>query len=528
KKNKLKLSIFLLISLFVWGISIILPLVNGRIIDMLVLKEFNENLIKMILIILFLNIFSVIFTFTSEIIYANLLSVITFKIQYSVLNHIKLLPLHFFNKNNSAYLNQQIGIDSNTLSTFIISNIKEFLFNIINLIISTIILFNISFKVTFSLIFLIPLYISLYKIFKKKLYSANYIYKDNQSELFNEMNTHIQNIKFIKINAISDILNIRLKKLFNKLLNSCMNLTKINSIFSNSGMLINVLANILILLIGIYEIMNENMTIGEFTIIGTYFGIFLNSMSYFLTCSKSYQSLLVSYDRIMNLFNIQAELNGSLLINDISKIELKNVNFSYDNNIIVLKDFSYTFNKGKIYKIIGENGKGKSSLINVIIGLYNNYTGNINYNDINIKNIDIIDLRKNFISVVEQEPVLMNDTIYNNLTYNIQHSKENLLNLTLKELNLDTFINSLENGMDTIISEKNYNLSGGQKQKLSVTRSLLKQPKLLILDEANSAMDKESVEKLNTLLKNIKKDMIIIIITHTETFNEIIDETIVL
>ena len=117
----------------------------------------------------------------------------------------------------------------------------------------------------------------------------------------------------------------------------------------------------------------------------------------------------------------------------------------------------------------------------------------------NIKNIDIIDLRKNFISVVEQEPVLMNDTIYNNLTYNIQHSKENLLNLTLKELNLDTFINSLENGMDTIISEKNYNLSGGQKQKLSVTRSLLKQPKLLILDEANSAMDKESVEKLNTL-----------------------------
>ena len=238
--------------------------------------------------------------------------------------------------------------------------------------------------------------------------------------------------------------------------------------------------------------------------------------------------MLVSYDRIMNLFNIQAELNGSLLINDISKIELKNVNFSYDNNIIVLKDFSYTFNKGKIYKIIGENGKGKSSLINVIIGLYNNYTGNINYNDINIKNIDIIDLRKNFISVVEQEPVLMNDTIYNNLTYNIQHSKENLLNLTLKELNLDTFINSLENGMDTIISEKNYNLSGGQKQKLSVTRSLLKQPKLLILDEANSAMDKESVEKLNTLLKNIKKDMIIIIITHTETFNEIIDETIVL
>ena len=69
--------------------------------------------------------------------------------------------------------------------------------------------------------------------------------------------------------------------------------------------------------------------------------------------------MLVSYDRIMNLFNIQAELNGSLLINDISKIELKNVNFSYDNNIIVLKDFSYTFNKGKIYKIIGENGKGK-------------------------------------------------------------------------------------------------------------------------------------------------------------------------
>ena len=139
-----------------------------------------------------------------------------------------------------------------------------------------------------------------------------------------------------------------------------------------------------------------------------------------------------------------------------------------------------------------------------------------------------MDTRKNFISVVEQEPILMNDTIYNNLTYNISEEKIALLKDTIEELSLDDFINSLEVGLDTIISENNYNISGGQKQKLSITRSLVKQPKLLILDEANSAMDRESIEKLNLILKKIKKNMIIIIITHTEIFNEIIDETLVL
>lgn len=528
KENKFKLGIFLLISMFIWGISIILPLINGGIIDMLILKEFNKGLIILICLILLLNILSVIFTFISEVIYTKLLTTITFKIQYSLLDHIKLLPLNFFCENNSAYLNQQISIDSNILATFIISNIKEVILNIINLIISGIILFSISSKVSITLIFLIPLYIILYKVFKKKLYSANYIYKNNQSEIFNEMNTHIENIKFIKINALNNILNVKLENTFNKLLKSCMNLTKINNIFSNSGMLINILANIVIVLIGIYEIIKGNMTIGNFTIIGTYFSIFLSSMSYFLTYSKKYQNLLVSYDRIINLFHLKVESNGSLVIDDISKIELNNINFSYNNNISIFKNFNYTFKKGNIYKIIGANGKGKSSLINLIIGLYNTDNGNIKYNDINIKEIDIRSTRKNFISVVEQEPILMNDTIHNNLTYNLPERKKSLIYLTLKELNLDTFINNLENGLNTIISEKNYNLSGGEKQKLSITRSLIKQPKLLILDEANSAIDKESIEKLNIILKTIKKDMIIIIVTHTETFNEIIDETIVI
>lgn len=528
KKNKFKLFVFLLVSLFIWSISIILPLLNGKIIDLLVLKESNKDLIKFIGLIILLNFLSVIFAFIYDMVHAKLLSVITFKIQYSVLDHIKVLPLHFFNKNNSAYLNQQINIDSNMLSTFIISNTKDFILNIINLIISVVILFNISSKVTFSLIFLIPLYILLYKIFKKKLYYSNYAYKNSQSKIFNEMNTHIENIKFIKINSINSILNKKLQKTFECLLRDFMNLTKINNIFSNSGTLINLLATILILLIGIYEVINGNMTIGNFTIIGTYFSAFLSSMNYFLTYSKNYQNFLVSYDRIDKLFKIQPELNGKVLIEDISKIELKNIDFAYDNNMPILKNFSYTFNKGNIYKVVGGNGRGKSSLINLIIGLYNNYDGKIKYNDININDINIMDTRKNFISVVEQEPILMNDTIYNNLTYNISEEKIALLKDTIEELSLDDFINSLEVGLDTIISENNYNISGGQKQKLSITRSLVKQPKLLILDEANSAMDRESIEKLNLILKKIKKNMIIIIITHTEIFNEIIDETLVL
>lgn len=520
------LILFSIISLISWGIDMYLPLINGRFIDLLVEKNFSRSIVTIIILIAVLNISKIGMTYFINIIYSKLSANITFKITYKVLNHIKLLPINFFYNKNSAYLNQRINMDSSNIADFTVNNIRELLVNIISFILSIYILMTINLKITSILIILIPGYLLLYTLFRKKLYKSNFKYKEFNNRLFGDMNSQIDNIKFIKINSLTEILNDRLKLNFKELLRSYINLTRVSTLFSNCGMLINVLANIVILLIGINEIIKNSLTIGQFTIIGTYFGIILKSIEYFLSFSKVYQNVNVSYDRLSSLLELDIEIDGKETLEKITKIELINLDFSYNKENNLISKFNYTFTLGNIYKINGANGKGKSTLINILIGLYNNYEGIIKYNGINILNINMYEIRKTLISMVEQEPMLLNDSILNNLTYNLKEYREKDIESIMNILNLNDVINNLEKGLYTEVTDKVYNFSGGEKQKISLTRALLKKPNLLILDEVNSALDADSILNLVNLLNKIKKDKIIIIISHTNSFDSIIDYNI--
>lgn len=396
--------------------------------------------------------------------------------------------------------------------------------NIIMFVVSTYILIRINHKISLILFILVPIYITMYFIFKNKLYKLNYEYTEAQNMFFSEMNMQLDNIKIVKINVLFNILNNRLNNSFNVLYKKGIKSFKSNISFSNIGVLTSVTANIIIWYWGITEIINNNLTLGQFTILTLYFSNIMGSIKYFLSFSSQYQNIKASYERINEWVSIDKEQNDSESIKSLNEINLTNISFGYSNDRLLYEDFNYLFSKGYIYHIKGSNGSGKSSLINIIIGLYNSqYEGCVEFNNISINTLDMYSVRDKLIGVTEQEPILLEDTILNNITYNLESINQDEINKFINILNLQSFIEKLPQGIESNILTKNYNLSGGEKQKISLLRTFIKSPDLIILDEATSALDKDTVNNLKLYIESIKKDKIIIIIDHNDSFKDTID-----
>jgi len=195
------------------------------------------------------------------------------------------------------------------------------------------------------------------------------------------------------------------------------------------------------------------------------------------------------------------------------KIELKNVSFSYDNNKYILNDINLTIHKSELLAIVGHSGVGKTTIADLIARFYDVTEGEILIDGINIKNIKFESLRK-LIGLVPQETILFNDTIRNNITFGLENVTEEEIINAAKFANAYEFIMETENGFDTIVGERGTRLSGGQKQRIAIARSILRNPQILILDEATSSLDSESETLVQEAFDKLMKNRTSIVIAH--------------
>ena len=210
-------------------------------------------------------------------------------------------------------------------------------------------------------------------------------------------------------------------------------------------------------------------------------------------------------------------------LNKLEKIELKNISFAYKKNEEVFEKLNFTFHKGKIYGIKGKNGSGKSTFADIITGLLEPDKGNIIVNDKIIENVDDWQSKTAYLS---QSFFLFNETIKKNITLDFENNTEidqKMYDFAINTTGLDILFEKLKDGENTEIIDFGKNFSGGQKQKIALSRILYKNPKFIVFDEATSALDKKSIEELCTVQKNIKNNKIIINIAHTDEILNISD-----
>ncbi|MCL1987008.1 MAG: ABC transporter ATP-binding protein/permease [Firmicutes bacterium] len=516
--HKTMLVIYLSISIFTGLFAMVNPFIIGDFIDSLIAGGNMEVVFRFSAIFATINIARTVFGYITMIIYTKIQSKTAHEFSQDVIEYLQKISLTFVNKRDTNYLSQVINGDTNMLIIFCISVVNNFILNAIYFVVPLIILITLNFYVTAVLLAFLFVYILIYIKFKKPLFDRSMILRIAQNTFFAKFLEQLKLTKFIKIHAISYIFRKDMNKNFDNLLSETLKTQKLNFAYSSLDTAVTTIVQIVLFLLGGYLILNGNFTIGMFTIFSMYFNMILGAAKYFFDFGKSYQDNLVSYDRLNEILATKIENNGEIELETIEQIDIKNLEFSYNNENPIIKNLNFTFNKGKIYGILGHNGAGKSTFINLLMGMYiSEKKGEIFFNGILSEKINMHNLRKNLIGISEQDSVILDgDISYNAKIELSKTSKIRDFSKYLRLLNME----NLEN------LQNSDNLSGGEKQKLAILRILLKNPNLMIFDEPTSALDIESSINFVKYLQNIKKDKIIVIITHDSALVDSFDEII--
>ncbi|MFK5883157.1 MAG: ABC transporter ATP-binding protein [Candidatus Izemoplasma sp.] len=512
--------IFLIINfllIIIYTSELLIPYIFSGFIDEVSSNNSMEFATESIVIIAVLTVILMISSYFHHIFSEVIIAKTSFQFLNDIDQKLEQIPLSNTKKYNPAYLNNRVINDIIISIGFVINNLIVSIIMVISILILFILIIKINLFLVFIPIGALVINISGILILNKLFYERGYKYRELNSQYVSENNDLIANIKETKINSWYDISGDKVKISFKKLLKTGISLNKILAALNNIGKFSKNLTLIITMLVGGTLIINQKITIGEFVLITFYTNMCLVYSEYFLKLGQEYQHAKISFDRLNEFLDIKSEDNGTILLNNINSIEIKELKFTYPESTPLFTNFKYNFKKGNIYCLKGKNGEGKSTLIDLLLGLDYNFTGSIKYNNYSLSELDMIGLRKNQISVIMQEPRLQRISVKNNLIRGLDSYSFEVLNELCTEFNLSNIIDLQES----------LSLSGGEKQKVSIVRGLLKNASLLILDEPVSALDTASIEVLKKELIKRKDNSIIIIISHNEEIFDIVDEFIV-
>lgn len=275
---------------------------------------------------------------------------------------------------------------------------------------------------------------------------------------------------------------------------------------------------VLVMWYGGNMVLSNDATMSPQTFI-TYLIIFSQIIPPAKEVSNIYYNLqrgLASLDRINVILDAEAKIvvkeNATPIKEFNSSIEYKNVSFRYIEDY-VLKNVNLKIEKGKTIALVGQSGGGKSTMVDLLPRFYDLEEGGIYIDGTNIRDLSLNDLR-NMMGIVNQESILFNDTIYNNIAFGKEDTNEEEVIAAAKIANAHEFILQTENGYQTNIGDRGSKLSGGQRQRISIARAVLKNPPILILDEATSSLDTESEKLVQDAIFNLMKNRTSIVIAH--------------
>ena len=522
RKVRGRLSLLIGLYIVVSLTGLVSPYIMGQFIDKLYEAESLAFIRNYIILLAALAIFEFFMSYICERLYIRVQIGSGYALNAEAIHHLQKVRFGFSQGQNAAFLNQQINNDANSAVIFCITILQNIVANVLSLLVPFVLILLFEPWLGLCMVVLNILYFILYNIFKKPVYQADYAFKEEQAAFFSKLNGQISDIQFIQAQGLADSFIRRLDRSVRGLLGKALHSQRASFGFTGSDGVIRTAASITVLLIGGAAVIEKRMTIGELTIVMSYFSMSLSATRYFFSLGKSIQTNRVSCDRLKRIFDVDEQTNGKEQLEDIETIECDGVSFAYGEEKI-LDNLSRSFRKGGIYAFVGENGSGKSTLINLLLGLFiDDYEGSVRYNGKPIEEIDMRSLRKRLVGVSEQEPMLLEESLRFNLTLEDDAElPEAEFSALASILNLNPYLDSLSEGLDTVIREGATNLSGGEKQKISIVRALLKHPKLLVLDEPTSALDNASRENLIAFLRETCADRIVLISTHDKALIDI-------
>ncbi len=248
----------------------------------------------------------------------------------------------------------------------------------------------------------------------------------------------------------------------------------------------------------------------------SYASMFYEPVNFFANLNDSYQHALSSAERIFDILDAEPEHDfgkGNKKVNMNGSIEFKNVSFSFDRTKKVLNNINLKIEPGDIVGIVGTTGSGKSTLVNLLLRYYDHYQGTILVDGVDIRKIDM-EYYRSQIGFVQQEPMMFHDTIFNNIAYGDESYTVDDVIHAADIANAHKFIVRQPDGYDSVLGERGVGLSGGERQRLSIARAVLKNPSILVFDEATASVDSETEHLIQEAIENLISGRTTIMIAH--------------
>ncbi len=492
-------------------------LYNGVIAKLNNTGSINFNKLHTILItLLILYIISAIFNYVQGVVVSKISAKYTMDLRRKVNRKMERLPLKYFDKKSHGEVLSLITNDIDKISQNLSNALTETVTCIIALLGMLIMMFSINVTMTLVIIIILPICMML----TIKIASKGQKYFTYRQEGLAKVDTKVEemlrNHNIIKVFNSED----KILKDFNKendsLANSTWKSNFIGGIMHPIMMLIGNLSYVVIAFLGGLFVIKGKITVGNIQSFITYAKNFTNPIGNLASIMTELESMIAASERVEDYLLEEEEKkleNPVLLENVKGNITFDHVKFGYDQNKPIIKDFSAYVEKGKKIAIVGPTGSGKTTLVKLLMRFYDVNSGSILIDNINIQDVDRNELRKN-IGMVLQDTWLYSDTIMENIRYGKLDATDDEVIEASKEAQVHHFIQTLPNSYNMQINEETSNISEGQKQLLTIARAILRDPKVLILDEATSSVDTRTEELIQKAMDSLMKGRTSFIIAH--------------
>ncbi|MDA9227694.1 ABC transporter ATP-binding protein/permease, partial [Flavobacteriales bacterium] len=442
------------------------------------------------------------------------------------------LDISFISSKRKGDLTSRMTSDLVEIEWSIMGTLEMFFKDPISIIIFLSTLIFISPSLTIFVIVLFPLAGVLIGYIGKSLKSSSKKGQNQLAQIMSIIDENIFGLRIIKAFNAENYINSKFEKNSKEYRATMTNILRKKDLSSPMSELLSTVVMVIVMWFGGQLVLSEQSTLSPQEFIG-YILIFSQIIPPVKSLTTSYyyiQKGSAAAERVYEILETENKIKNIDSPKKISRLE-KSISFNIKSfkyeNLNVLSNLNFNIKKGEKVALVGQSGGGKSTIADLLARFYDVVDGEINIDNINIKDLHLDNLRK-LISIVSQESILFNDSIYNNIKLgNLSASKEEIIQAA-KAANAEEFILKCENGYDTNIGNAGEKLSGGQKQRISIARAILKNPDILILDEATSSLDSESEKLIEDALSNLMKSRTSLVIAHRLSTIENADKILVI
>ena len=439
-------------------------------------------------------------------------------IRNELFDHCQKLSFNFYDEHRTGQLMTRISNDSFDLAELYHHGPEDIVISLLNFIGAFVILISINVKLAMIALVFLPI-MGLYGFyFSKKMHAAFRKSKDRIGDINAQVEDTLSGVRVVKSFTNEEIEKKKFVYENQRFVDSRREGYISEAYFYNSLITLTQLMTVAVVIFGAVSIVKGSLDLADLLTFLLYIGILIEPVQRLGNFTRLYQEGITGFERIMEILEVEPDIKDSPdaieVTNVQGNIEFKNVSFKYKEEYDhVLKHLSFDIKVGEYVALVGPSGVGKTTLCSLIPRFYEVSKGQILLDGINISGITMRSLRKN-IGIVQQDVYLFAGTVLENIRYGKLDASEDEIIAAAKKANAHDFIMALPKGYATDIGQRGVKLSGGQKQRLSVARVFLKDPPIIIFDEATSSLDNESERAVQDSLENLTANRTTLVIAH--------------